>query len=331
MTIIVLIVGLSLATYGLVRFGYGPLPRDRSHPGARLSATAGHHHPVRYSFRLPAKFVGMAVNPPLGKELAVMKADLSGRRPAVVEIYLAFGNTIPVDQLQTLEKLHIMPLLQINPKKQDLHGVARGKYDAWLTKLAKDIKTNIRGPIGLSFAHEMNGYWYPWSVRDPVHHPLTVKTRPENFRAAWRHIWNLFAADHVPGVKWVWTISRDAQRAGWPPLRAWWPGAKYVTWIGLNGYYRYTDAQTFDSLYKQQLGIVRTFTSDPAVITETGVGPGPAQTREIENLFAGIKRTKGMLGFIWFDVNVDEQWNIDNNKQAIAAIKTGMSRYGFGG
>jgi hypothetical protein len=36
-----------------------------------------------------------------------------------------------------------------------------------------------------------------------------------------------------------------------------------------------------------------------------------------------------MLGFVWFDVNALEHWNIDGNRAAIAAFRRGMARYGY--
>jgi hypothetical protein len=313
-----------VATYGLLRFGYSP----HRHRGPAAQATSSEtalrsHENLAFGYR--TKYVGMAANPPISKRLPVIEQDLSGQKPGIMEIYFSFGGTIPFDQIFYLDKQHILPLVQINPKKQSLHEVAIGKYDGWITRLADGIR-KLNAPVALSFAHEMNGYWYPWSVRQPTAQQVT--NRPQFFRAAWRHVFKIFSQQHVTNVRWVWTVSRDAQRYGWPPLQAWWPGAKYVNWVGLNGYYR-QPYETFDFLYKNQLDILRSFTRDPVLITETGVGPGPAQRRQIANLFAGVARTKGMLGFVWFDVNALEHWNIDGNRVAIAAFRRGMARYGY--
>lgn len=271
----------------------------------------------------------MALNPPYTKTLPPA-AQVLGRDPGIVESYLSFGGTFPLDQLQILERQKIMPLIQINPKKTSLHFIAIGKYDNVLIKLADQIK-RVGGPVGLSFAHEMNGWWYPWSVRVPdgqqIPDPQQVTNRPMFFRAAWRHVWKVFQAQHVTNVTWVWTISRDGQRYGWPDLHSWWPGQRYVDWIGMNGYYR-KPGDNFDYLYKDQLAILRTFTNRPVLITETGVGPGPSQHTQIENLFAGVRRAN-FLGFIWFDMDANEHWNVDGNTVATNAFHAGVARYGY--
>jgi hypothetical protein len=321
----VLSVGLIVAVYGLVRFGYGPQAKHHVSERARASATSAKKKPEGApSFPLPKGFVGMAVNPPLSESLPAVK-NILGQDPQVVETYMGFPGTFPFDQIVALDKAKILPLIQINPKQVNLHFVASGKYDKNIIALADAVK-RVHAPVALSFAHEMNGWWYPWSVRVP--NAEQYRNRPMFFRAAWRHVWKVFQAQGVTNVTWVWTISRDAQRSGWPDLQSWWPGPRYVDWIGMNGYYR-APGQTFDYLYQAQLGILKTFAPHkPVLITETGVGPGPTQHTQIENLFAGIKRT-GLLGFIWFDLNADEHWNIDKNQVAIQAFRDGLKNYGF--
>jgi glycosyl hydrolase family 26 len=328
-TIVLLSVGLIVATYGLVKFGYGPEKHQANvHPKTSETSATKKPAPIP-SFPPPTHTVGMAINPPYSKSLPPAVKVL-GKDPGIVESYLGFGGTFPLDQLQYLERQKIMPLIQINPKKTSLHFIAIGQYDKQLITLADQIK-RVGGPVALSFAHEMNGWWYPWSVRvfgdQQIPDPQQVANRPMFFRAAWRHVWKVFQAQGVKNVTWVWTISRDGQRYGWPDLHSWWPGAKYVDWIGMNGYYR-KPTDNFDYLYKDQLAILRTFTKKPVLITETGVGPGPARHTQIENLFAGIRR-ENFLGFIWFDVNANEHWNVDGNPGATRAFHTGIARYGY--
>jgi hypothetical protein len=327
--IVLLSVGLIVATYGLIRFGYGPEPRHSADARPRTSETSAKKKPEIPSFPLPEHAVGMAINPPYSTSLPPVVKVL-GQNPGIVESYLSFGGTFPLEQVQYLDEHKILPLIQINPKKTSLHFIANGHDDNVLIKLADQVK-RVGAPVALSFAHEMNGWWYPWSVRlhdgQQMPDPQQVTNRPMFFRAAWRHIWKVFQAQHVTNVTWVWTISRDGQRYGWPDLRSWWPGWKYVDWIGMNGYYRAPD-HTFNYLYKDQVAVLRTFTKKPILITETGVGVGPSRHRQIENLFAGVKRA-GFLGFIWFDINANEHWNVDGNLAAADAFHDGIARYGY--
>lgn len=315
-----LTLGVALATYGIMRFGYSKPGQDAGRPRSAMTALTSRG---AASFPLRTRYVGMATKTPFQRTLPAIEHIL-GRKPGIVELYMAFGHGFPLAQIEYLDKLKILPLIQINPKSSNLQQIGAGKFDSYLQQLA-DAARKVAAPVALSFAHEMNGWWYPWSVIQPT--PRQVRNRPRFFISAWRHIHDVFAAAHATNVIWVWTISRDGTKPGWPGLSAWWPGARYVNWVGMNGYYR-RPGETFDYLYQQQLIRLRTFTSDPVLITETGAGPGPVQSRQIADLFAGVARTKGMLGFVWFDLNADKQWNINSNQVAIDAFRAGIARYG---
>ena len=57
-----------------------------------------------------------------------------------------------------------VPLIQIEPKGISLIAIAAGKYDAYLSSYAEAVRA-YKGPVILSFGHEMNGTWYSWSYK----------------------------------------------------------------------------------------------------------------------------------------------------------------------
>ena len=81
----------------------------------------------------------------------------------------------------------------------------------------------------------MNAPWYSWGYGH---------VRPSVFVAAWRHIVTLFRSEGADNVTWLWTLNQD--RPGTGPVAAWWPGASYVTWVGIDGYY-FRPSDTFAS------------------------------------------------------------------------------------
>ena len=97
----------------------------------------------------------------------------------------------------------------------------------------------------IGFGHEMNGSWYPWGY----HH-----VQPATFVAAWRHIVALFASQGALNVTWLWTINDD--RPGTGPIKSWWPGQRYVTWVGIDGYYL-RPSDTFGSVFGSTIKQVR--------------------------------------------------------------------------
>ena len=88
-------------------------------------------------------------------------------------------------------------------------------------------------------------------------------------------------------------------RAGHRACPDWWPGAQYVTWVGIDGYY-YRPSDRFATVFGKTIGQVRAFTGKPVLLSETAVGPQAGQFAEIQDLFHGMAKYK-TLGLVWFD------------------------------
>lgn len=146
---------------------------------------------------------------------------------------------------------------------------------------------------------------------------------PAVFVAAWRHIVNVFREQRADDVTWLWTINVIDSHAGIPAPARWWPGRKYVTWIGIDGYY-HTSALQFAPLFGPTIKAVRALTRDPIpiLISETGAPLAVGQPVKISDLFAGI-RAYGLLGLVWFDAR---EWRI-TSPAAVAAFRRGAETY----
>ena len=114
----------------------------------------------------------------------------------------------------------------------------------------------------------MNAYWYSWGYG---HLPAAT------FVAAWRHIVTLFRHQGTSNVTWLWTLQADEPGTG--PIASWWPGEKYVTWVGIDGYY-YRPSETFFSIFGKTIAEVRALTGLPVLLSEVAVGPQAGQARE---------------------------------------------------
>jgi beta-mannanase len=143
------------------------------------------------------------------------------------------------------------PLAQINPTGVSLAAISAGKYDSYLSSYA-DAVLSYRNPVILGFGHEMNGYWYSWGYR---------QTTPAVFVAAWRHIVTLFRKLGARNVIWLWTVNIVATSGGIRYPDPWWPGNKYVNWVGIDGYY-YNSSLTFDPLFGPTIAAVRNLTRE---------------------------------------------------------------------
>jgi beta-mannanase len=205
-----------------------------------------------------------------------------------------------------------------------LDAIAAGKYDGYLRAYAGAVKS-FGAPVALSFGHEMNGWWYPWSLR-PDSPAALYRAKPAAFISAWRHIHDVFARVGAKNVTWVWTVRQNAKFAshpGFPGISAWWPGGKYVDWVGMDGYFRRAN-ENFASVFGTQVTDIRALTNKPILISETAVRmSNPDAVTQINELFTGVRDTPGLLGLIWFDLDAKKtgiRWNIDRNRVALTAI-----------
>ena len=143
--------------------------------------------------------------------------------------------------------------------------------------------------------------------------------------AAWRHIVTLFRKEGADNVTWLWTL--EADQTGTGPIASWWPGAQYVTWVGIDGYY-YRSSDTFASVFGQTITQVRAFTNKPVLLSETAVGPDAGQFAKIQNLFHGMAKYK-TLGLVWFDKTqhggiTRQDWRIEDNPYAVISFRLGV-------
>jgi len=259
----------------------------------------------------PGSYIGVYV-PGVPQSYAGVKdfTTMTGVRPGVVVYYSGWGEPFQAQFAAVAANHHAVPLVQIDPTGVSLTAIASGRYDAYLSSYAAAVKAFGRRVI-LSFGHEMNGSWYSWGYNH---------TSPEVFVAAWRHIVTLFRARGARNVTWLWTVNIIQCRCHILPLARWWPGASYVNWVGIDGYY-HKKSWEFAPLFGPTIKAVRSLTLDPILISETAA-PAASQAAKIPDLFAGI-RAYGLLGFVWFDANRHQDWRI-SSPAASAAFRHGV-------
>jgi mannan endo-1,4-beta-mannosidase len=239
-----------------------------------------------------------------------------GREPNLVPYYSGWGEEFQTAFADTAARHRATVIVQMDPTNISLARIADGAYDSYLTSFARQVAV-FRHSVVISFGHEMNGFWETWGYR---HAP------PADFVAAWRHIVSLFRRQGAGNVIWLWQVNSASSLTG--PVRDWWPGARYVTWVGVSGYY-YIPGNTFENVFGPVVAAIRKFTQDPLLIAETAVGPQAGQVRGIKNLFAGL-RTQHYLGLVWFDQHSHgglykgENWRLEGNLVALAAFRSAL-------
>jgi mannan endo-1,4-beta-mannosidase len=240
----------------------------------------------------------------------------TGTQPNLVGYYSGWGEPFQASFAETVREHGATTILQWDPTGVPISVIATGGYDSYLRSFANGVR-DFGHPVVIGFGHEMNAPWYSWGYG----------TAPAStFVAAWRHIVTLFRGQGADNVTWLWTLQADEYGTG--PIASWWPGAKYVTWVGIDGYY-YRPSDTFDTVFGKTIAQVRMFTGQPVLLSETAVGPEADQAAKIPGLFAGM-RQYGTLGLVWFDIAQDngiyhQDWHIEDNPTAEAAFRRGVS------
>jgi hypothetical protein len=235
-----------------------------------------------------------------------------GRRPDIV---MYFSGTRQPFERAFAERAHAsgaVPLIQMQPGGISMAAIARGGLDSYLRTFADSVRA-YRDAVIIGFAHEMNGFWYPWGY---THVPAAT------WVAAWRHVVTVFRRQGADNVTWLWTINDISP--GTAPIHDYWPGRKYVTWVGIDGYLA-TPQGTFGSVFAASVAAVRRFSNDPILLSETAAGPEAGPAAKIPGLFAGVRQDH-LLGLVWFDVaqhagTYGQNWRLEDDPAALAVFR----------
>lgn len=218
-----------LAT-GMVYFAVvaRPLPRPRLGRQFRVVAVT-----AALTFALTVVPAAVAHAKPVGVVLDA-KAVPSwskrvGTRPPMVAFYDSLAGN-PEPELSALRKRKIRrAFITLEPNNVSTAKVAAGAADEQITGYARKLK-KFGGRVYVRYAHEMNGYWYPWSF------DASKKHDGPGYVAAWRRMYRLMKRA-APRVKLIWSPNvlnpnwSDERRA--QDFAPWWPGGDYVDAVGL--------------------------------------------------------------------------------------------------
>ena len=160
----------------------------------------------------------------------------------IIQLYTAWGSKkdqiFPLLRAQAIYDLGSIPMITWEPWLNDfdavkyptnaaldninrggMKAVAEGKYDAYIDEWAKDA-VEFHAPLFLRFGHEMNDpYRYPWGPQ---------YNKPEDFIAAWKHVVDRFRTAGANNIIWIWS-----PHPAYLTFEQYYPGEKYVDWIGV--------------------------------------------------------------------------------------------------
>lgn len=222
--------------------------------------------------------------------------------------------------------------------------VISGKFDAYLTKYAQALKANGM-PLVIRFDHEMNGQWYNWSEASKQ------QNAAGSYTAMWKHVWQVFQDNGANQYAiWDWSPSRidklgNTKYQTLDYMANYYPGAKYVDWVGMSGYYRdATEAPTFENTFGATLAQIRQVAPGKGIVlneigaTETGGSvSNPQKSQWITSLFDALAdpANSDIIGFAYFSetattivdgTRTTNDWRLDSRADSLQAFVDGIKR-----
>jgi beta-mannanase len=256
----------------------------------------------------------------------------AGKQVSMYVLYKSFywDPDFPTAQANAVVAKGMMPFMTWEPfnpsngtdqPEYALARIAGGNFDPMINRWAQQIKA-WNHPMYLRFAAEMNGDWFPWSIG-------INGNSSGDYINAWRHVHDIFAANGVSNVKWVWNPNvNGAQRVA---LASVYPGDGYVDMVGIDGYNWGTSAswaswQSPTSVFGSTLNEVRAITRRPVMIGETSSAEaGGSKAQWIDEFFSFLKANQDIRAFVWFNYNKETDWRIESSSGAQAAFARGIS------
>jgi hypothetical protein len=223
---------------------------------------------------------------------SLVLARLYSGFPMPQGIEVAKKNIVPYVYAALSSHLSPIGIAGFGPKE-----IAQGQVDGTILSFAQDAaKFGIEhGGFLFTTMEEMNGNWFSWG-------------RNSNFIPAWRRIWQIFEDQGANQyATWVWApYCTEGVPFGADDPELYYPGDKYVDWIGLNAYSvaaKQKMDSPFDVLIRDTYRrLLKKHAQKPFMISSFGRTNDNYQYRWLSNAYRSIKNSfPGIKAVIYHD------------------------------
>jgi hypothetical protein len=203
----------------------------------------------------------------------------TGRHPAVFQFFSAWGGSLEY-MFRGAEAAHSRLMIHLSTLRAGREvitpkAIAEGRGDGYLVRLNSRIAEGGR-PVYIRLMAEMDGHWNPYSAFDANGRSRGPAHSTGQFKRAWRRtvivlrggpVAELNAALRAQGLPPVDTARAELPRvrvaflwvpqvAGAPDIRAnspraYWPGSKWVDWVGTDFYSKFPNFAGLERFYRQ--------------------------------------------------------------------------------
>ncbi len=234
-----------------------------------------------------------------------------GRRVTAISTYMTAGRPLSPSLIRTANRNRARLVITWQPdagrngSKQPsyrLKTIARGKYDRSLRALAKQLRGVRKGAV-LRPMPEMNTPWYPWSG-------TANRNRPADYAVAWKRVRKaLRSGSGGKRVKLLWSpYARSIPDTGANAIRAYFPGASQVDYVGASAYNFGARPPLLWSepgvLFRSAYVTIEALAAKPFWLAETGSGSAGGDKAAWIRAVARLRATSmpKLAGVLWYDV-----------------------------
>lgn len=285
-------------------------------------------------------FWGFAVDGfPITQQIIKLNNE-SKINPEMIVFYLQWATPSQqyqsiISSLDTIWESGAVPCLTWEPmsnldqieKAIPYEDILSGQYDDYLSSMAAEIKVWDK-PLMIRFAQEMNISRYHWGTSKNDFGPLS----PEIYIRMFQYVVNIFKKQKVNNALWVFCPNVDSiPNEPWNVAKNYYPGDQYVNIFGMDGYNWNINAElagarkqswinpwhTFEQIFKPLYQELKTINAHkPIIVFETASvnrAGDPKKSLWIQDALKVSKRW-GIKGIVWFQVNKEEDWRINQNE-----------------
>lgn len=261
-----------------------------------------------------------------------------GVRFGVFMTYQSFGRPFPTAELEMAVRdgrLVLLTLQSWNPVERErvyseplslTLRILGGEFDEYLRTYARAARHWGR-PFFFRLDNETNADWVPWSA-------FQYGKDSELYRLAWRYVWEIFRTEGAENAIWVWNPNDTAfPNWKWNRHTVYWPGSKYVDWVGLTAY-NLGDSnpgsrwRTFREAYALPYDEYRQlYSGKPLMITEFASHSGPGDKAQwIRDMFEALKTDfrEIKIAVWWNGTEGPRQYRLDSSPESRRAFVEGL-------
>jgi hypothetical protein len=202
-----------------------------------------------------------------------------------------------------------------------LKAISRGEQDEDIKKWASFFR-DFDYPVYLRPMSEMNGNWDTWGgTYRGTHAGVEINNNPTDYIPAWRHIHRIFKATGADNVKFIWSVNNESipNIPKNQPSR-YFPGDRYVDYIGINGYNAGNPEKSFDNIFNKQYESLARLSKKPIIIAETAAAESALKPRWIRSLGSIPQKYSRVEQIYWFGINKEKDWRIDSSAGSLKAF-----------